>query len=280
MPPRARLSLLLGALACLPGRPASAAEPEPTTISDTTWRALDQRDVHLRLRSGLEVRGRLIGDDTDTIALRQASGAVANLRKDDITSVTLAPAPAPAPTPNARIGLRRSGGYLLVSPGAISQQFTLPHRGIPLASVTHYQWGLAAGGYFAAADRFALAGGVTIQQAVGRQSSRLLASLLRVGLELRTGVSGPRHFVYGVLDLNVVVHNIVDREPDTANVQRLGIGGSLGAGAQGLLGQRFLLGGELKTALNGLYSRQFEGVASGGLTIVTLDLRVLLGLKF
>lgn len=308
-PARDPLSILIGAFGCtlLHGATAVASDVSPPddtatpAVPDATWRALDEHEVRLRMRSGLEVTGKLIGEETDTITVVQPGGSVATLAKHDVASVHAIEATDPsdaAPPPPGDAppeGFKKSGGYVLLSPGAISQQFTLPYADSSVCdgygycdtyegeveSYTYFQWGVGVGGYLATKSGFAFAGGLALQHATGKVFDGIRANLLRIGPEFRLGGSGKRYFAYGLLDVHGLVYRLSSKEfgPD-ATIGLAGIGGTFGAGAQGLIGKRFILGGELKSPVDYLFAKQEDGASIGGLTLVALDVRVLLGVKF
>lgn len=308
------LSTLIGAVGCTllhgaataAAAPARAREPAPTedtqarAVPDAAWRAVIERDVSLRMRGGLEPSGRLIAEDADTVTLIQTGGAVAVLQKDDIEALRVleksdAPAgaePPPDASDAAPEGFRKSGGYVLLSPGGLSQQFYLSNsdgydyynynESGDTESHTFFQWGLGVGGYLATKGAFAFSGGLSLQHATGKLIEDVHANLFRVGPEFRLGASGKRIFGYGLIDFHGLVQRVsVKDEGVTASVSASGVGGTFGGGAQGLVGKRFILGGELKVPVDYLFEKEdSDGFTIGGLTMVAVDVRFLLGVKF
>lgn len=193
-----------------------------------------------------------------------------------LTSPTAAPAPeatpaaaVPAPRGPAAPGLLAPGNYVLFSPGGVG--FT----GIADAATVSFVYGIDAGHYFTAGKRFAAAlGGFFEHIIVGflpgegsADDSITTLQSLRLGTVLRVGVRFRRLFAYGLgrlgtdLTLN---YDLIDEDYETGKITRRHykvypwIMGSAGVGAQGLIGRRFLLGGEGAADIGGEAFFQFR----------------------
>ncbi len=326
------LPLILGAPGCAPphGPPGAAAarprtaktskkrqappdHPPARAVSDGAWKAVLERDVTLRTRSGLVVRGRLLGEDADTVTLVQDGGVVATVAKDDVEELRVGqddPGPAEpvdrkkdeddkddekdVKKDDEREGFRKSGAYVLLSPGGLSQQFYLAgdsgsyddyyndyYSGGDSESHTFFQWGLGVGGYIAARGALAIAVGGAFQHATGKLIDGLRANVFRVGPELRLGGSGKHYFAYGLLDVHGLAHRLTFKgDGESESFTLGGVGATFGGGAMGLIGKRFMLGGELKVPVDYLFEKDGDGFTFGDLTMVAVDVRFLLGVKF
>lgn len=171
---------------------------------------------------------------------------------------------APEPPAPAQPGLLAPGNYAYLSPG-IGGLVPVPDVGIGA-----YAWSLGAGRYFTAKKRLAVALGGFIEHQVliflpwENESAAAFTNVLRLGPELRVGGRHPRLFAYGLARLGLDL--AFDRA--TYGVPVLPwIMGTLGGGAQGLIGRRFLLGGE-------------AGFDLGGEAFLLFRLRLLLGFRF
>lgn len=159
------------------------------------------------------------------------------------------------------------GAYLHVSPGVGG---VVP---IPDVLLGGYAWGVGGGYYFVRGRRLgAMVGGffehIVLITAFGKLSFE--ANNLRMGPELRLGTRTPKVFAYGLvragldllLDSNYFSDSYDVRQPVVPWIM-----GTVGGGAQGLIGRRFLLGGE-------------GGLDFGAETEIMLRLRLLLGVRF
>lgn len=333
------LPLILGAAGCvlLHGATAAAAAPARTgktskkqqapaeqpparAVADGAWKAVLERDVTLRTRGGLVVRGRLLGEDADTVTLVQDGGVVATVAKDDVEELRVGPAgPGPADAgddkddeddeddkkddkdddekdekeDDEREGFRKSGAYVMLSPGGLSQQFSLTGDAGDYEEyyndyfaggsdgLTLFQWGIGAGAHIATRGAFAIAVGGAFQHATGKIADELRANLFRVGPELRLGGSGKRYFAYGLLDVHGLAYRLTLKGGgESESFTQGGVGATFGGGAMGLIGKRFMLGGELKVPVDYLFEKDSDGFTFGDLTMVAVDVRFLLGVKF
>lgn len=182
-------------------------------------------------------------------------------------------------------GLHKGGNYVHLSPGIVG--FTP----IADASTAAYVWGVAGGRYFTAGRRFAgSAGGFGEHMMVwffpGGDAGDGAASgaagpehEVRLGAELRLGMRGPRGrlFAYGIGRLGAALtldYEVYDYDPVTyqpINFRRVPVYpwvmGSAGAGVQGLIGRRLLIGGE-----------QFFDISGDAFFLVRL--RLIVGVRF
>lgn len=185
-----------------------------------------------------------------------------------------APETPPPPPPD---GLLVSGNYLHISPGIVG--FTP----IADAGAIAYVWGIAGGRYFTAGRRFAAALGGFGEHSIvrylpGECSEECSASNqhgMRLGAELRLGARWRRVFVYGVGRMGAELsfdYDLIDYdEAGYQTSEHRGVYpwfvGSAGAGAQGLIGKRFLIGGE----------NSFD---IGGDAFFLVRLRLIVGVRF
>jgi hypothetical protein len=154
-------------------------------------------------------------------------------------------------------GLSVGGNYVHVSPGLVG--FTP----IADAATVAYVWGLAGGRYFTAGKRFAgAAGGFGEHMMLWFLSGEGPGGVgpptheVRLGAELRLGMRGRRGrvFAYGIGRLGAALtldYYTYDNDPVTYEpINRRTVSvypwvmGSAGAGVQGLIGRRLLIGGE------------------------------------
>lgn len=193
----------------------------------------------------------------------------------DPASPDAPPSVSPAPPPD---GLLVAGNYLHISPGIVGI------RPIADASAVAYVWGIAGGHYFVAGKRFAAAlGGFAEHVIVTFMGGECVAECdpspshgLRLGPELRLGARWRRLFVYGVGRMGAELsfdYDLIDYDDETGQqtYEHRKIYpwfmGSVGAGAQGLIGKRFLIGGE-------------QSFDIGGDAFFLVRLRLILGVRF
>lgn len=197
-------------------------------------------------------------------------------------------------------GFGKSGSYVFVSPGAASNQWLLGDGSWGLGetepgknpSKLFYQWGLGVGVY-KARRIFAFTAGFTFSHATAKHDppeDLMVTSrghIFRFGPEIRLGAHGKKWFGYGLLDIHGLVDHSVanDSDPDVVLVSESathgGFGGTVGAGALGMLGRFFILGGELKVPLDYVYSPLLsEAGGPVGFAAVAFDVRIVLGVKF
>ncbi len=176
-------------------------------------------------------------------------------------------------------GLHVGGNYVHLAPGVVG--FTP----IADAATVAYVWGLAGGRYFTAGRRFAGAAGGFGEHAMmwfqpGESASGSPSPAtheVRLGAELRLGARWRRLFAYGIgrigaaltLDDYTYDYDPVTHEPihqRTVPVYAWAMG-SAGAGVQGLIGRRWLIGGE-----------QFFDI--GGDAFFLVRLRLIVGVRF
>lgn len=176
------------------------------------------------------------------------------------------PAAVAEAAPEAQ-GLNTPGAYLHVSPGLGGI--------VPVADVSlgGYAWGIGGGYYLTRGRRFgAMVGGFFEHLVVLSAGDRLHFEEhnLRMGPELRLGARTRGVFAYGLvragldllLDSNFFSESVDDRRPVVPWIM-----GTLGGGVQGLIGRRFLLGGE-------------GGLDFGGEAFLMLRLRLIVGVRF
>lgn len=160
------------------------------------------------------------------------------------------------------------GNYVLFSPAGIG--FT----GIADAATVGFIYGLDAGHYFTAGKRFAAALGGFFEHAIvnflpgeGPPSSDFILHSLRLGTILRLGVRFKRLFAYGLgrlgtdltLNYDLTDYDYMTGKSTTQHYKVYPwVIGSAGVGVQGLLGRRFLLGGEAVGDIGGEAFLQFR----------------------
>lgn len=171
--------------------------------------------------------------------------------------------PVRPPPPEA--GLELPGNYLHISPGIGG---VIP---IPDVGVGAHAWGLGAGHHFTRGSDLAIDFGGFGEHLVvfilpGEDGGRTTVEhAVRVGPELRVGVRSPHAFAYGLARVGLEL--LIDSSLDPTRRVTPWVMGMLGGGVQGLLGRRFLLGGE-------------GGIDYGGATFVMVRLRLMVGVRF
>lgn len=150
----------------------------------------------------------------------------------------------PAPPPE---GLRKRRGYVALAPGIVA---------VPVwSSPAGYIWGIEGGYHLPAGKRFAAQVAGFFEHAVMwwhrdanlyRPAQRGTEHQLRLGPQLRIGAGGRKVFGYGLVRLGAdIVYGVSRGESGTSRTYTGTLFmTSLGAGVQGLVANRVLLGGE------------------------------------
>ena len=128
------------------------------------------------------------------------------------------------------------------------------------------------GGHVAAKNGFTLTAGLSFRHA-SRKFDGVRDNFMRIGPEIGFGGSGEQYFAYGLFDF----HGIVNR---VAGEGAGGVGLSLGAGAQGLLFNRLILGGEFAVPVDYIFNTDWLFPTEDGGMLVAFDLKLLVGVKF
>ncbi|WAS97268.1 hypothetical protein [Nannocystis punicea] len=278
--------------------PPTPAEPPPPT--ETDWPAYVDRPVILTVR-GREMRGRVLGHDATTVAIKEPNGAVSDLAKSDISAVrldvvtrrsdpTLDDAPSRR-SETARAARRAErveddagsfhdrGAYLLVSPGLLAVPFRSP-------GALFYRWGVSIGGIIPARNSsFIGAYGFTFEHFVNQQkvtsfypdetltryTERLRTHVVRALGEVRLGSGSDKLFGYVLLGAGFAIIRVAsDRSSSSLDSTGAAFAVPIGAGLQGMIGDHFLLGFEPRVTLD---------IGRAGVAAM-FDARLILGAKF
>ncbi|MBZ5708729.1 hypothetical protein [Nannocystis pusilla] len=309
------------AAAQAPAEPAGAAEPLADDVSaspdaavqplaeqpapaETDWASFLGRPVILTVR-GREMRGRVLGHDAATVAIKESNGAISDLAKANISAVRLDevarrsdPSLDDAPlrrSETARAARRAEqaeddagsfhdrGAYLLVSPGLLAVPFRSP-------GALFYRWGIGVGGIIPAqSSSFIGAYGFTLEHFVNQQkvtvpgksfvpgesfttsSEKLRTHVFRALGEVRLGSGSDKLFGYVLLGAGLAVIRVhSDTSGSALDSTAAAFAFPLGAGLQGMLGDHFLLGFEPRVTLD---------IGRAGVAAM-FDARVTLGAKF
>jgi hypothetical protein len=261
--------------------PPAPAEPPPP--AETDWSSFVDRPVILTVR-GREMRGRLLGHDAATVAIKEPNGAISDLAKADISAVRLDEVarrsdPTLDEAPSRRSELARAarraeraeddagsfhdrGAYLLVSPGLLAVPFRSP-------GALFYRWGVSIGGIIPAqSSNFIGAYGFTLEHFFNQQkltvpgddfggdgftstSEKLRTHVVRALGEVRLGSGSDKLFGYVLLGAGLAIVRVAsDRSGSDFDSTGAAFAVPIGAGLQGMIGDHFLLGFEPRVTLD------------------------------
>lgn len=176
-------------------------------------------------------------------------------------------------------GLRQRRGYVAVAPGVVGVGF--------YDAPFFYVWGLEGGYHLPAGKRFAAQLGGFFEHAVGRtiggggrgDTSRYNVHRLRLGPQVRLGGGNQRVFGYAVIRLGIDIdHVVVHDERGTRRNSHPFFLASMGAGVQGLIKGKVLLGGEVSPDISPLGGSTDEGGAEN--VDIMLRVRLFVGFMF
>ena len=263
-------------------------------VSESAWAAMIDRSVVV-VTGDSSVRGTLAGHDANTATVIEDNGDLLVVEKDDVSELRAAQAaspPPPPPTPatnsaspptpsDAARGLKKGGTYLYGSPGAVLFPFSL--------DLLAYRWGFGVGSFKPrSSSHFATAVGFAFDHAVAHDrvvfttidplyglatetDINVFTHIIRSMAEVRLGGSGEKYFAYGLVGAGLTVLQINANEDGgtsaSASETDFGICVPFGAGIQGLIGERLIVGFEPRVVFD--------------LTITTVfDAKLLIGTKF
>lgn len=263
-------------------------------VSESAWAAMVDRDVVV-VNGDASIRGKLAGHDADTATVIGAGGDLIVVEKDSVSELRAAQAAPPPPPPpststttsapkesapsDTARGFKKRGTYLYGSPGAVLFPFSL--------DLIAYRWGFGVGDFKPRpGSHFASAVGFAFDHAVDHDRLQVATydplfglttntevnawtHILRPMAEFRLGGSGEKVFAYGLFGAGLTVLHITAREVGGASESdtQVGICAPIGAGVQGLIGERWTIGFEPRVVLD--------------LAIATVfDAKLLIGAKF
>jgi len=268
------------------GKKSKKKTENDRVVPESAWAAMVDRSVVV-ISGDDSVHGTLAGHDANTATVIEDNGNLRVVEKDGVSELRAAKATAPAPPPppptptknsaaapaapsDTTRGFKRNGTYVYGSPGAVLFPFSL--------DLVAYRWGVGVGAFtskpgshFARSIGFAFDHAVdhdsvvvaTIDPIYGLTSNTdvdVWTHIIRPMAETRLGGSTERVFAYGLIGGGLTVLHLNANESGGASesVTEVGFCAPIGAGVQGFIGERMIVGFEPRVVLDTALTTMFD----------------------